>query len=155
MKPYSAILLTITALALASFISPVPVHQQPARVNTLDSFVNASKIVVIDYWFMGCAPCKKSIPDMNSIALSYSSKGVKFFGLNNTDDIEAIKNFKLSQNVSYPLYAITPDLAQKHYISEYPTTVIYKDGKVALTIEGYTALFHKQITEQLNDLLVK
>ncbi len=125
------------------------------RLNSIDSIIRNGKIVVIDYWFMGCAQCKKTIPDMDGIAREYAPKGVKVYGLNPIDDPAKVKTYHSTKGLFYTMYAITTEVAQKHYVYDYPTVVIYKNGKPALTIEGSSALLHQQITDKLNELLKK
>lgn len=156
--PVFLLLLSICfAFTLPHRSLPVPDdnHVLAERLNSIDSIIRNGKIVVIDYWFMGCAQCKKTIPDMDGIAREYAPKGVKVYGLNPIDDPAKVTAYRSTKGLFYTMYAITTEVAQKHYVYDYPTVVIYRNGKPALTIEGSSTLLHQQITDKLNELLKK
>ncbi|MCK4232251.1 TlpA family protein disulfide reductase, partial [candidate division WOR-3 bacterium] len=50
------------------------------------------KIVVINYWGLGCGPCKKEIPWLNELAEEYDGKGVEFLAFS-FDKAEAQKDY--------------------------------------------------------------
>lgn len=90
---------------------------------------------------------------MNQIAEKYTSKGIKVYGLNPMDDLSTITNYKTNNAIFYDMFPISIDLARAHFISEYPTVVIYKKNKVAMTLEGFSELTQKQLSEVLDKLL--
>ncbi len=123
-------------------------------LNSLDSLIKSSDIVVVDFWFTGCASCRKAIPELEEIYAEFYKKKVKFYGVTAYDNDEKIKNFKTKVSVRYPLLQISSEVTKKYYISEYPTLMIFSKGKPALTIEGYSILFKSQVKAKL-DALVK
>jgi peroxiredoxin len=46
---------------------------------TLNQF--KGKIVVLNFWFISCAPCREEMPLLNKIKSEFESKGVVFIGL--------------------------------------------------------------------------
>lgn len=123
------------------------------RLDAIDSLLQTSDIVVIDFWYAACGPCRKSIPEINAIYKEYASKKVKIYGVNPYDDPEQINSFKETMGVNYPLIPVSAMVIAKYYVSEYPTLMIFKKGKAVLTIEGYSALLKKQIKNCLDQNL--
>ncbi len=157
MMRFSILVLLLISIVFFSFRVPTkfsnPQSSKVSRYENIDTFLNSAKIVVIDYWYAGCGPCKRSIPMMNQIAEKYTSKGIKVYGLNPMDDLSTITNYKTNNAIFYDMFPISIDLARAHFISEYPTVVIYKKNKVAMTLEGFSELTQKQLSEVLDKLL--
>ena len=154
------LLIVFSALTLISFNS-VPVEntavikENADRVNNIDSLLQSSEIVIIDFWYSACGPCRKSIPEINAIFKEYVAEKVKIYGLNPYDDSAQINSFRESMGVMYPLLPVNSVVIQKYYVSEYPTLMIFQKGKVVLTIEGYSVLTGKQVRTKLESLLKK
>ncbi len=115
---------------------------------------DTGKVVVFNFWFINCPPCKKEIPELNELVAKYKeSKDVVFIAIA-LDDTYALKNFlKLS-----PFdYGVIPDgrfYAEKHGVKSYPTHVVVgKDGLVKFSTIGLASntvyWVEKTIKEQL------
>ncbi|GAB4374268.1 MAG: thioredoxin [Calditrichia bacterium] len=70
--------------------------------------------VIIDFWAVGCGPCKMIAPIMEEIAEEYDGK---------------VKVGKLDVNNN-------PNIAVKYGIRSIPTVLYFKDGKVVQQIIG-------------------
>ncbi len=116
---------------------------------SIDSLIKSADVVVIDFWFTGCAPCRKSFPDLEEIYHEFYTPKVKFYGVTAYDDEAAIISFKSKVDVPYPLLQVAPEAPQQYYITEYPTLIIFYKGKPALTLEGYSSLFKSQVKTKL------
>ena len=46
------------------------------------SELKGEKLTLIDFWATWCKPCKKAIPELNSIYNAYKEKGVEIIGVN-------------------------------------------------------------------------
>jgi thiol-disulfide isomerase/thioredoxin len=97
----------------------------------------AGKVIVLNFWFINCGPCRKEIPDLNKLVLKYKdNQDVIFLGIG-LDSRSEIKDFLKK----YPfLYNITEDgryLAQSYGIESYPThVVIDRSAKVLFHTNG-------------------
>lgn len=74
--------------------------------DTIESFVNSDKVVVLDFGATWCGPCKKIEPFLNELADEMPEKAI--FG-------------KIDIQVS-------PAIAQKYNVMGVPTVVFLKDG---------------------------
>jgi len=118
------------------------------------------KVVVINFWFIGCQPCRKEIPDLDKVAALYKNNPDVVFIALALDDSDNIKNF-LRQLAFYDVtfgYHIIADaraIANHYGVQLYPTNVILdRDGKIASHWVGYSPSapywMKKSINESLN-----
>lgn len=150
----TVLLFTVTLLLLASmaFQRHKPVDTQQ-KLRSIDSLVQTAEVVVLDYWFIGCAPCRKAIPAIDSLSLVYKNKPVRFYGLNSIDDEETMHAFHAKENLHYTTLAIAPELPSKERVFEYPCIIIYKNGKREFTLEGFTTLMPSQLSARIDEFL--
>jgi peroxiredoxin len=112
------------------------------------------KIAVVNFWFLGCAPCRKEIPDLNRIKKRFENRDDIVFLAIALDNAEKIKKF-ISENEF--LYAHIPDgkdAAVAFGISAYPANLIIdRDGKLAFVRSAYYNDNEKRITKAIEKLL--
>ena len=68
----------------------------------LDSKNLLGQVVVLNFWYAGCAPCRAETPDLAEIASDYEGKGVQVVGVNVRDSAETALAFARNQNLNYP-----------------------------------------------------
>jgi thiol-disulfide isomerase/thioredoxin len=63
---------------------PGIVELKPAKVAELEKLVadNKGKVVVLDIWFLGCAPCVKKFPSFVDLHNTYAAEGVVCVSVN-------------------------------------------------------------------------
>lgn len=69
---------------------------------TLNSKNLLGKVVVLNFWYAGCAPCRAETPDLAEIASEYESLGVQVVGVNVRDSAETALAFARKQKLNYP-----------------------------------------------------
>jgi thiol-disulfide isomerase/thioredoxin len=96
----------------------------------INSSLLKGRLLVINFWFLSCTPCRREIPELNKLVSGYKNNGVEFVAITPDARKEIINAFP-------PLnfmYTILPE--QKAFIdsiglSLFPThVVIDKEGKV-------------------------
>jgi thiol-disulfide isomerase/thioredoxin len=98
----------------------------------------AGKVVVLNFWFINCPPCRQEIPELNKIAATYASNPDIVFIAIATDEKDKLKEFLKENPFAYHIVSDGRELATKYGIKGYPTNVIIgKDGKVKLHSMGY------------------
>lgn len=60
-----------------------------------------SSVRVIEFWATWCAPCKKQIPHINSLAKKYEDRNVIFIGLSVDRSIDEVRKFVKKKVMSY------------------------------------------------------
>nr|MBC7611727.1 TlpA family protein disulfide reductase [Pseudopedobacter sp.] len=96
------------------------------------------KIVLLNFWFIGCYPCMKEIPELNKIALSYKDR-IMFIAISKDNSKEQINYFIKKFPFLFTQVLPNEELSKSLEITLYPTNILFnKDGKVVFKAEGYT-----------------
>lgn len=111
------------------------------------------KILVINFWFIHCAPCVAEIPELNGIVQEFSTRDDIVFLAISFDSGDDLHTFLTKTDFKYDLISDTANfLAKQFQISSYPShVVIDKDGNVAniLTDQFHNMENLKRILNQL------
>lgn len=104
----------------------------------LDSQAMVGKVLVLNFWFIGCKPCTEEMPELNKIVAEQSSDEVVFlaFGL---DSSHRIEGFLEGHPFHYRLIPNSRDYASQTLgVVMYPTHVVVdKRGIVQYVHVGY------------------
>lgn len=114
------------------------------------------KVLVINYWFINCPPCRKEIPDLNELVRKYKdSANVKFIGIA-LDSKDALKNFLKIMPFNYQIVADGREASENYGVKAYPTHVIVDgEGKVYFhTVSSPRQLFY-WMSKTIDELLEK
>jgi thiol-disulfide isomerase/thioredoxin len=90
----------------------------------------AGKVVIVNFWFIGCAPCEMERPELNSIYTSYKDNpNVVFISFARNQKVQ-LEKFLVTRPFLYPVVPLTEELIGKFGIKGYPQNqIIGKDGK--------------------------
>lgn len=96
------------------------------------------KVVVLNFWFINCVPCRTEMPELNKITEAYANNpNVVFIGVC-TDDKDKIDEFLKTTPFQYHHIADGKKLGEIYQVKGYPTNVIIgKDGNVKKHNMGY------------------
>lgn len=111
------------------------------------------EVVVLNFWYADCPPCRVEAADLAAIATDYADTDVRVLGVNGRDDADRVAAFHTAFDVPYPslddsgatavaaLQGLVP-------LSAYPTTVVLdREGRPAARIIG------RATGETLRDLI--
>jgi peroxiredoxin len=93
-------------------------------------------VVVFNFWFTACPPCKKEIPELNKLVEEYENMGVVFIGvsLNSADEVE---DFICKYPFKYKLIPDGDGFIDEQQITSFPTQfIINRDGVLVKKIVG-------------------
>lgn len=106
---------------------------------TSDDF--AGEVVVINFWYAGCPPCRVEAPDLAELSTEYDT--VAFLGVNISDSEALALTFADEFGIEYPSIMDARDSAVQLAFAgavapnAVPTTlVIDREGRVAARISG-------------------
>ena len=101
------------------------------------------KVVVMNWWYAACAPCRAEAPDLVALYEEFKPQGVEFVGVNVRDTAATALAFDRNFGIEFPSLmdanSGSVSLAFNGVVSPQavPTTIVIdKDGKVASRILG-------------------
>jgi len=110
------------------------------------------KVVVLNFWFINCPPCRQEIPELNKIALSYANNPNVVFIAVALDEKDDIKKFLESMPFAYHIVDDGRDIAAKYEIKNYPLSIILnKEGIVKFHAAGYGPYTLNGFTEAIDE----
>lgn len=100
-------------------------------------------VVVMNWWYAACAPCRAEAPDLAALSEEFAEQGVQFVGVNVRDTAQTALAFDRNFGITFPsiidAQTGSVSLAFTGIVSPQavPTTlVITRDGKIASRILG-------------------
>ncbi|UKJ06787.1 TlpA family protein disulfide reductase [Solitalea lacus] len=116
------------------------------------------KVVVLNFWFTACAPCKKEIPDLNAMVEKYKGKDVVFlaFEVNSYEPakLKAITE-KFFKYTMIPSTRKEGDVASKYQIKAYPTSYVIDQSGIVRFAVAYNPFRLPEMDKTIEGLLMK
>jgi thiol-disulfide isomerase/thioredoxin len=104
------------------------------------------KIIALNFWFTGCPPCKKEIPQLNKLKEKFKGKDVEFIAMA-LDEEYKLDAFLKKTPFNYDIIEDGRWIAEKFDIKLYPTNIIIdQEGKIQFIKTG----FKSDITEAMS-----
>lgn len=110
--------------------------------DTISSADYAGEVVVLNFWYAGCAPCRAEAPDLEKLNQEYTGQGASFLGVNVRDQAETAAAFSKTFGIGYPSIVDTDGAMQFAFAgavspNAVPTTLVLDtEGRVAARILG-------------------
>lgn len=99
------------------------------------------KIVVINFWFIRCPPCRMERPFLNELVDKYKKDSNIVFIAVSLDPKAQLQSFLKDYPFYYHVIPEGRGIAEKNKVEQYPTHVILdKDGKIAFNTVSYNAV---------------
>nr|WP_230401801.1 TlpA disulfide reductase family protein [Sanguibacter suaedae] len=120
---------------------PVRLVGEDFEGNPVDTGAGGS-VVVLNTWYAACPPCRAEAPDLLEVATGRADDGVRFVGINGTDDAGAALAFEREHDVTWPSIADTDGSVMATLqgvvpVQAVPTTVVLDlEGRVAARVLG-------------------
>jgi len=136
---------SITEVALANRGKPITFSATDVDGKAVSSVDFAGKVVVVNFWYAGCAPCRAEAKDLERVHSQFASKNVVFLGVNVRDGADTAKTFNSTFGVTYPSVTDLDGKVQLAFSSSVPpnavptTLVLDKQGRVAARVLGRLA----------------
>lgn len=133
---------SVTEYAAAERKPPVVVRGEQYDGTVVNSTDWAGKVIVLNFWYAACAPCRLEAPRLEALWNEFKSQNVLFYGVNVRDEEAAATAFERTFGITYPSMQDKNGgilLAMTQYVppQAVPTTLVLdKQGKVAARILG-------------------
>lgn len=103
----------------------------------------AGDVVVVNFWYAACGPCRVEAKDLESVWQKYQDDAVSFIGINTYDQADTSLAFGEKYGVTYPsIIDVNSGAAKLAFASATPiqatptTLVLDRQGRVAARIIG-------------------
>lgn len=111
--------------------------------DTVSSDDYRGDVLVVNFWYAGCPPCRLEAPDLEALAQQFAPDGVSFLGVNIYDQAPTALSFAEEFGVTYPSIldvndgAVRLAFAGQVAPTAVPTTLVLdRQGRVAARISG-------------------
>ncbi len=97
---------------------------------TMSKLLEKNNVVVLNFWYTSCEPCKAEFPYISEAYQIYKDK-LCFIAVSPIDWNEAVAKYKDEQNLDFPMASVDKKWEEAFNILGYPTTiVINKNGRI-------------------------
>jgi peroxiredoxin len=111
------------------------------------------KVVVLNFWYIGCAPCQVEMPGLNKLVEEFMPEEVVFIGFA-LDDESHLREFLKKIPFKYRIVAESSSIAKQYGASAYPTHVlINKQGLIEFIMIGGSPNRHEELRPLIQSLL--
>lgn len=121
--------------------------------NKLDLTALKGKVVVLNFWFIGCGPCRAEIPGLNQLVKEFKGKDVIFIAFASDEETE-LREFLKTRPFDYQIVAKGFDVSEDYQVTSWPTHVIIdREGNVASRLIGGSENRHKELRKLIERVL--
>ncbi|GAB6858016.1 TlpA disulfide reductase family protein [Microbacterium xylanilyticum] len=134
---------TIVEVPAAKRDAPVTFAGPLERGGNADSTTWLGSVVVVNFWYAACGPCRAEAPDLQALNERFSPEGVVFVGVNVRDSSGTAMSFEKEFGVTYASIldvnsgAVQYAFSGKAAPNAVPTTLVLdRTGRMASRILG-------------------
>lgn len=110
------------AYKVGSVMGDFSVTDVDGKTYQLSSLLQQKKLVILNFWYYACVPCKAEFPYFNAVYEKYSSD-IEILGLNHFDSESKIKQLRSEMGLRFPLAFEQLGMQQGFGIQSYPVSV--------------------------------
>jgi peroxiredoxin len=133
---------SVTEITLENRGEPITFSGTTENGDTVSSSDYLGHVLVVNFWYAGCAPCRAEAPDLESVYQETSPQGTNFLGVNVRDQAATVTTFDERFGITYPSIIDQDGQAQLAFASQVPpnavptTLILDAKGRVAARILG-------------------
>ncbi|MCU1476059.1 MAG: TlpA family protein disulfide reductase [Subtercola sp.] len=133
---------TVTEISAENRGAPVNFTGTTDAGQTVSASQYLGQVLVLNFWYAGCAPCRAEAPALEKLNAKYTGNGATFLGVNVRDQAQTAQAFNTAFGITYSSVIDTDGAVQLALSGQVapnavPTTlVIDKQGRVAARILG-------------------
>ena len=94
------------------------------------------KVVVFNFWFSACPPCKREIPELNKLVDVFKDENIIFIAVS-PDSESQVESFLSKVTFNYHIIPEGTHFINDRHISSFPTQLILnREGEIVKNIVG-------------------
>ena len=114
------------------------------------------KVVLLDFYFIGCTGCMLSLKPLNNLYEKYKNQNVLIASITERDSEKSVLAFEKQYGIKYPGLVDAAEVVKSYHVESAPVFYfIDKGGKIAKVIDGYDENFEEKAISIINNLLTK
>lgn len=114
------------------------------------------KVVVLNFWFINCMPCRMEMPDLNELVNDFKENSEVVFIAIALDNKYSIEDFLKTQPFNYHIIDNGNFLARQYGVSSFPTHVVVdRQGKVLFHTTGLGSTTVPWVKKSIREALSK
>lgn len=95
---------SVTEIALADRGKVIEFEGELLTGERLNSSELQGQVVVVNFWYAACAPCRYEAPDLQALWTKFQSDDVAFYGVNVRDQASTALSFEENYGITYPSF---------------------------------------------------
>ena len=112
-------------------------------------------MVVLNFWFIGCAPCRAEIPGLNKLVDEFDQRDVVFIAFA-MDNEAPLRSFLEESPFKYKIIPAAHETIRRFNVSAYPTHIIIdQNGNIDTVRLGGGENRHEDLQPLIAALLKK
>lgn len=114
------------------------------------------KVVLLDFWYRGCLPCLKAIPDLVSMQDEFKNDLV-IIGVNDFDSQEDVNAYFTFKNVNYlSTYKTQSRIYMKMGVKSFPTVILIdRQGDIVHADSGFSDAGMRRLKQAIKKVIRK
>jgi thiol-disulfide isomerase/thioredoxin/outer membrane lipoprotein-sorting protein len=105
---------------------------------SLASVRAGKKATLINFWFVGCPPCRAEFPELQKLYTKHKSSGFAIVAVNQGDDDKSINGFLKEKGISFPVVKGIAGTFEAYGVQAYPTNYLLDgNGKIVYRSVGF------------------
>jgi len=122
------------AYKVGSTMGDFTVTDVDGKTYQLSQLLQQKKLVILNFWYYTCVPCKAEFPYFNSVYEKYSND-IEILGLNHFDSESKIRQLRSEMGLTFPLATEHLGMQQGFGIQSYPVSVFIDSSGRILKIQ--------------------
>ena len=115
-----------------------------------------NKVVVLNFWYTACLPCRKEIPSLRKLHEMYkNNSSVIFIAISSLDDAEQLEYFKRKVGFDFHLIPKENGWVEFFKIKSFPTNIIISKNKIIYSAQGYSPKLLSSMSTVLDSVLMR
>jgi thiol-disulfide isomerase/thioredoxin len=122
------------------------------NIHTLDEFHD--KLLLLEFWYIGCGGCHRSIPFLNQVKKKYEPDNFDVVGINFvSQEKENLIKYAKESGIEFLVLNDSGQTAIRYKVRGAPLILLIKNGIIVHAVEGYNDEIKAELTNMIERLI--